>query len=341
MTQFSFILIACESSECEEALRALTRLSARPEDIEVIVASGRNPSAQRNQAAELASGEYLVFLDNDSIADERLLHYYQDALNYEDGIGVVGGPSVYGSTEHAFKTAVQAVFSSVFGLGPFRSRYMSLGQVQPATEEKLILCNMLIRRDLFLSEKGFNTNLYPNEENEFLNRVREKTKVYYHPLAICYRDPRGTVQEFCRQMINYGEGRARNLAMFPQFWNSIFLIPVMFAFYLLALPVLAATLNAHDLLVASVPFLIYAVFNFSASVFAFLSYRKISLLAMLPLLFLSCHLFYGVGLVWGLAKQPFAGDRRVGAIHVRRLKSFGQAWGPFGKIPSDPTSRVA
>lgn len=341
MTQFSFILIARESSQCEEALRALTRLAADAGNIEVIVASGRNPSAQRNEAASIASGEYLVFLDNDSIVDERILHYYQDALGYEEGIGIVGGPSVYGSKTGGFKTAVQAVFSSVFGLGPFRSRYMSLGHVQRATEEKLILCNMLIRRDLFLSENGFNTNLYPNEENEFLNRVREKTKIYYHPLAICYRDPRGTMRDFCRQMITYGEGRARNLYMFPQFWNSIFLIPVMFAFYLMALPWMSLLLEPKMFLIASAPFAVYAAFNISASVFAFLSYRKVGLLALLPFMFLSCHLFYGLGLVWGLAKQPFAQDRPIGTIQVTRLKSFGQAWGPFGKVAPGKKSRAS
>lgn len=329
MTQFSFILIARAASECETALRALTGLTTPPEDIEVIVASGQNPSAQRNRAAEVASGEYLVFLDNDSIVDPRLLHYFQDALAYEDGIGVVGGPSVYGSTGHRFKTAVQAVFSSVFGLGPFRSRYMALGQVQRATEEKLILCNMLIRRDLFLAEKGFNTNLYPNEENEFLNRVQDRTKIYYHPLAICHREPRGSFGDFCRQMLGYGEGRARNLYMFPQFWNAIFLIPVLFAFYLMALPFLAVALEAGTFALTALPFLLYMVFNVSASVFAFFSYRRVELLPVLPVMFLSCHLFYGIGLLGGLLKQPFTRDRRIGEIQVTRVKPFGQAWGPL------------
>ena len=142
---------------------------------------------REQMAARAAQGDYLLFLDNDSLAHPRLLRYYEDALGYEDGIGVVGGPALHHPQESLLGAAIAQVLSSPFGFGPFRSRYVAEGLVRATTERELILCNLLVKRSLFLAEGGFHTELYPNEDNEFLNRVQNKTKIFFHPLAACYR----------------------------------------------------------------------------------------------------------------------------------------------------------
>ncbi len=52
-----------------------------------------------------------------------------------------------------------------------RARYRAVGGRRRCGEKELILCNLLLSRKVFLSNGGFREDLYPNEENEFLNRL--------------------------------------------------------------------------------------------------------------------------------------------------------------------------
>lgn len=313
---FSFIVIGRSEADCEIALGALKEL--RSEAFEVLLSTGHNPSEQRNEAAKKARGDYLVFLDNDSRVDSRLLHYYQDAIAYERGIDIVGGPSIYEGRGSYLKLCFQSVFASVFGLGPFRARYSSIGPVRRSSEHELILCNLMIRRDFFLNEGGFKQNLYPNEENEFLNRVRSRTKAYYHPLAICYRDPRESFRSFAKQVFGYGRGRAKHTVLFPTIWNQIFVVPAAFTLYSIALLLgLFLNLGTASETALYAPLAAYVLFSISASAFGAIGTRKPSMVFVLPWLFFSCHFLYGLGFLVGLAVYPFLKrERPSGEVRV-------------------------
>jgi succinoglycan biosynthesis protein ExoA len=317
--KFSFIVIGRVENECALSLSSLRKLSG--EDYEVLLSLGVNPSEQRNEAARRATGDYLVFLDNDSRIDPRLLHYYRDALSYEPGIKIVGGPSIYDGTSSDLKLSFQAVFASAFGLGPFRARYSSIGTVRRSSENELILCNLMVDRKFFLDEGGFNTNLYPNEENEFLNRVCARAKIYYHPLAICYRDTRESFRAFAKQIFRYGKGRAKHFVRFPTIWNQIFLVPAGFTRYCLGLlGTSTLALSSSERLSLLTPLLIYALFNISASIFAALGNRKLSMIIAMPLLFFACHFLYGLGFLIGVGVYPFLRrNRPAGDVRVLRI----------------------
>jgi glycosyltransferase involved in cell wall biosynthesis len=328
----SFVIVARSVSDCDAALNSINTLIFPENTFEILLATGSNPSLQRNKAVEAAKGDYIVFLDNDSTVDPRLLHYYFEALEYEDGIEVVGGPSVYRGEGSFFKMAVQSVFTSVFGLGPFRSRYMSIGQVRRTGEHELILCNMMVRRDLFLEVGGFNIDLYPNEENEFLNRIHKKTKIYYHPLAVCYRDPRENLFGLVHQMMSYGGGRARHLCMFPKFWDHIFLIPLAFCAYFGSMPWVLANVSMQARVVYALPMLVYALFNCSAAVFAAIGSKDLRLIVATPFLFFTSHICYGAGLIAGFIKYPFS-SRKSPTEHVElfSLRKFSEKkWVKYG-----------
>ncbi len=325
MRKYSVIITARNSEDSSTALKSLVELKYVSTGIEVITAIGKQPSLQRNEAAKVATGEYLLFIDNDSVVHPRLLQYYDDALSYESGIGIVGGPAHFRSTSKNFKAAIQAFFDSAFGMGPFRARYSSIGRVRASSERELILCNMVIRRDLFLAEGGFNLELYPNEENEFLNRVQHQTKIYYHPLAICYREPEKNIFLFAKQILNYGAGRSKHLLLFPQFWNHIFLLPLVFFLYCLGLLTFAtefSTMSGYLFL----PIFLYLVFSIAASAFACLTKKNSRLLILLPPVLLLGHFFYGMGFLIGSIRYLFPKIRNATQVEISLLKSFEKDW---------------
>lgn len=324
---FSFIVIARNMEECAPALESLHALKEEP--VEVIVALGTNPSQQRNEAAARASGRYLVFLDNDSRVDSRLLHYYRDAIDYSPSVKIVGGPSLYDGRPSLRAKTFQSVFASVFGLGPFRSRYVSLGRVREASERELILCNLLVERELFLTEGGFHLDLYPNEENEFITRVRARAQSFYHPLAICRREAPLSLGEFSSRVFRYGRGRAKHLVMNPSRWNLIFLIALAFSIYVIGLSTTAIGLTVSHLTGAEVsspdlsqlafgpvsvalfPIALYGLLALGAASAAAFENKRPLLFLTLPPSFFICHFFYGLGLLYGLSKYPLGRRSRA------------------------------
>jgi succinoglycan biosynthesis protein ExoA len=318
----SIILTAIRAEACSEALSALSQLNSPTVSYEILLALGRNPSLQRNEAAREATGDFLLFLDDDSVAHTYLLRYYEDGLTYEPDIGVVGGPALYRFGDTLVQRAIAEVLSSPFGLGPFRSRYSAEGLPRRSSERELILCNMLVSRKLFLDEKGFHTELYPNEENEFLKRVQARTKIYFHPLAVVFRSAPGGIRPFAAKMFNYGVGRAKHMRLFPSAYERIFLLPAVFCLFALALPLLYSAAAPWRWLLF-LPWLAY----FSAELFASLPpalvQRRLGLMLVMPLLFFTCHFAYGVGLLWGLVRFSLPMKVAPANVTVQRLREFG------------------
>ena len=197
----TFIIIAENEVAIKTNMAELKNAIAKADvNSEIIMAFGDNPSRQRNEAVKKASGEWIYFLDNDSLIDLYTIKEFLISIErYPDAI-VVGGPSVLKDSTNIWQNAIQLVFSSDFGVGPLRSRYFSNGQIRVSNEKELILCNMAILKSVFLRLNGFNEELYPNEENEFLSRISEHGKIIYSPLMFVLREHRDGVFSFFKQM---------------------------------------------------------------------------------------------------------------------------------------------
>jgi succinoglycan biosynthesis protein ExoA len=319
----SFIITARNRGQCNDAMRSLLALEASPEDFEVFFAMGSNPSAQRNRAAERAAGDCLLFLDGDSVVDPGLLRHYQNALRANPEISIIGGAAVYRSSGSFFSRVVSALFSSPFGTGPFRSRYIPQGEIRPATERDLILCNLLVKRSLFRRAGGFLTELYPSEENEFLNRLRKSANIFYHPLAVCHREPPRSLSEFLRKMLRYGSGRAKQLVLFPLYWDSFFLLPAFFSVGLITALVCFLWLGKAAFWIFILPAALYGLLTIYFSGKSAAQERWPILALLLPPLFFCCHFSYGLGLLWGFLRHPFfLRPKPIAAVEIVRAKGF-------------------
>jgi GT2 family glycosyltransferase len=285
-------------------------------DYEILIGEGDNPSEQRNQLAKIAEGEWLLFLDDDSKPSSNLLIEYKNVIaNFSDAV-VVGGPSLLMCNQLAVSKFSKVFFSSQLGIGPFLSRYNQIGELRNTHEYELILCNMLIKKDLFLESGGFNKNFFPGEENEYLTRVKQKKNIFYHPHAFVSREPRKTLWRFFVQMFNYGLGRAKHFSHRKKIPGFVFFIPLAFVFYIL----LAVFLFSQIPLLLFVPLLVYF---FSICWLSFKTIKSIRL----PLFFFLGHMAYGTGILSGLIKQSIFGssERKLSYFQVRAVKKFNES----------------
>lgn len=208
------VVIPCEPggdpSACLQALKALPR-AEKSLIKEVWLAWGRHPSRQRNRAVARCRATWVLFLDADSRAQPGLLRGLLEAADEFKAV-VAGGPNLPPPDEGPWARLFDPVLSSRAGSGPSRARYAAVGRRRLATEKELILCNLLVRRDVFLQCGGFREDLYPNEENEFFNRLGAAGwRLVYEPTAVVLRPRRGDPWAFVLQAFRYGRGRAQQM----------------------------------------------------------------------------------------------------------------------------------
>ncbi len=293
--KFTIIIPVAEKEDYDLSLKSIKKLNYPVSNIEIIVVHGNQPSKQRNHAAEKAKGDILYFLDNDSIPAENNLKIINEFFQKNKNAVVIGGPALNKKSDPLFQKAEYIVLGSFIGSSFSRSRYCCIGDIRESNELELILCNMAIRKDVFIKLNGFNTRLYPNEENELMNRIKKrKGKIYYHPDIIIYRSPRNNIFSFIKQIFTYGRGRGEqtmvhisNLTIFP-------LVSLAFNLYLVWLLVCRSML---------LPGILYAGVILLTSLWKTLIYKNILYIIYLPILYFIIHTLYGIGFLVGIIKS--------------------------------------
>lgn len=317
----SVLIICREFKVVSCVLDALKNLESKHIKLEVLVGEGDNPSEQRNKLAASAKGDWLLFLDDDSIPAPDLLQRYCELLQHWPGIVIVGGPSVLIKENGLIGRLSLCFFSSRFGIGPFRSRYVSVGPPRPASERELISCNLLVKKDFFLQKGGFNKELYPNEENEFIKN-NKNAKIFYHPEAVVFRKARNSFGKFLWQMFKYGEGRAKHLHLRKSFSDFLFLIPPFFLLYVLSIPFLLQTFGAIAFAPLLLHFILTVVVNIKGK-----NLRFHELIFFMPLFNICAHGAYGAGMILGgmkyfIIKKFFYRERSLKFFRLYEVKTF-------------------
>lgn len=274
-------------------LNALKNADYPKDLIETLVIRGQNPSLQRNEGIGRSSGDIVFFFDDDSSLNPDI---FKQALKtfdeFKDAIGVGGPAYLEGSTY--FQRATIIIMTSILGVYKIRARYKAIGKVRYTDEDELISCNLSIRRDIFNKEKGFNEALYPNEEDELINRLLKKGyKFIYDPCCIVSRPTDDTQFKFLKRIFSYGRGRMEQLFISPSPISLLRLAPLFFLLYLF---ILVLSLN-HYLLI---PFFLYL-----AVVFIFSTYNSRGKLILMPIVFILyvlTHVAYGLGEAYGIVK---------------------------------------
>lgn len=307
------IIIPMKPGKTVSALECVKQLDYPEERLEVFVSEGTQPSRQRNEAAEKAAGDILYFLDDDSCpvpgALKRMVGHFED-----DKVAAVGGPSITPDSDTLLQRSFGAALGSFLGGFSIRNRYRRIGKARVSSENELILCNLAFRKSSFIEEGGLNERLYPNEENELMNRLQEKgNKLMHDPDIYVLRSQRKTLTAFIRQMLDYGRGRAEQTIISPSSFKSFHLVPTLFLLYLLSALIYS---NRFYLL----PLGCYIIFNLSSSAWCSLKEKEWRFIFTLPPIYFLMHICYGAGVIWGLCEGVTGRKLKTGDVVIRQIK---------------------
>lgn len=315
-TKVSFVIPVRVGIYPSIAVESIRSVNYPKEQIEIIIAEGNQPSAQRNEAVRRASGDVIYFIDDDSAVHAEAVTEGLSFLARQD-VAVVGGPALTYQEGGFLQQCFGEVVGAYWGGFITRFRHRSIGDPRPVRGEELILCNLMMKKESFMASNGFNANLYPGEDPELMKRMRSAPSlIYYNPRMVVYRPRRRNTIEFIRQNFDYSYGRARHI--FRQFRSKdfLFFLPSAFTLYLVGLlifpnPLLLIPLFIYLSLVAGNSFLIAAKRRSVASFFL-----------LVPHFFLQ-HISYGIGLITGLVRCIWQQKKTTTAVRLTVIPVIG------------------
>jgi cellulose synthase/poly-beta-1,6-N-acetylglucosamine synthase-like glycosyltransferase len=306
------IVIPIQPGLVPQAVERVSRLVWPQGQLELLVAEGTNPSRQRNAAVQQARGEIIYFLDDDALVVPDCLQRIVEQF-HDPQVVAVGGPSLTPAGDSLLQRAIGAALASPIGAGGVRNRYRAVGSVRETSERELILCNLALRRAAFLACGGFDERLYPNEENEFLDRLQaDGGRVLHDPQLSVERSQRPSLAAFAKQMFRYGRGRARQTRMAGCSGVMPF-APLGLLLYLATLPLVTTPLWR-------LPLGLYAAACLLCGLRTAVKARNPLFALLLPALFPLLHLSNAIGLLAGfLLPLPQQSCYNQTEVTVRRL----------------------
>jgi Glycosyl transferase family 2 len=233
--RYTVIVPMAHYRSTEPVLVGLRETPAPTGGVQIIVAEGRHPARQRNSALALARGEIVVFFDNDCSINSGYWKELESALA-RPGVEIVGGPALLRPYATGWEEIFDALLTHMLVVGTVSSRYTARGDFRTATQTDLILCNLAVRRSIFEKIGPLSTDLYPNEENEWLDRAEAAgVGAYYDPALQVFRPQRTTPGQMATTLLHYGMGRTRQFRVSG--WRPTFhqLLPFMLIATLMAL----------------------------------------------------------------------------------------------------------
>lgn len=182
------------------------------------------PGPARNTGASLAKGEWLVFLDSDTLISEG----YFDALALLQELTKVvffGGPDRNHASFTPIQLAIGYSMTSFLSTGGIRGSKRSLEKFKPRS------FNMGIKSEVFNAIGGF-SQLRFGEDVDLSLRMEEKD--YKGTLlegAIVYHKRRTSFRQFFKQVFNSGMARMVLSQLHPGSMKIVHLLPVFFVLY--------------------------------------------------------------------------------------------------------------
>jgi succinoglycan biosynthesis protein ExoA len=196
------------------------------------------PGAARNLALEEARGEWLLFLDDDAYLPAGFYDRLLSTLARWESIapGVIGGPNLVPPDSDTFSQLSSAVLGSRAATYFSARRYSRHFPAAVCSDESLMLCNLLVRREALNRHRlRFHPELFPNEENYLIQELQKAGVVAaYDPEIYVFHERRKKSLELMRQVAGYGRGRAENIRLNPSALHWAHFVPLAWVLYAFA-----------------------------------------------------------------------------------------------------------
>ena len=261
-------------------------------DYTIIPSGAIMPGLKRDLASKKATGDVLAFLDDDaqpSVDWLTIANHFFSIKNEK----IIGGPGI--DTSKDDKNFIQNL-SDIF----FKSKFFGVpDRYLISNKEKYYddwpSVNLMIKKDIFNSIGGFNTNHWPGEDTVLCSKLKEiDISILYIPKLFVYHIRRINLQKLTKQIFNYGFERGIFFFEYPNNSRKIkFFIPTAFTFYLIS--------NFFFTnIIYQLPLLIYVLI----STYNYLNFNKnfFGLLAF-PIFCIYNHIVYGIAHLFGLLSK--------------------------------------
>lgn len=166
-------------------IECLPALDTDRDDVEVIVRGDKGISKARNEGIREATGDKLVFVDDDAVPHEDFLEVVGDLL---DSHPIVAGRIVTPAGK------LVSEFCTNYDQGP-RGRYTTT----------ITGCNMAFRREVFDSVGYLDENIqWGHDETEFASRALAKFPIYYSPDMVVDHACADSPMDYWKKMYRFG-----------------------------------------------------------------------------------------------------------------------------------------
>ena len=266
----------------------------------MVVTSGRvGPADKRDLGSRLASGDILVFLDDDSFPEPDLLEVANKYFLDPDVIAI-GGPGRTPPSDSFWQRVSGAVFLSRL-TGGTPERYVPVGPVRAIDDWPSV--NLMVRQDTFMDVGGFDCKHWPGEDTKLCLKLKQTGKrLLYVPEMVVWHHRRTGLVAHLRQVGAYGLHRGYFARYYPETsFRLKYFIPTAFALFVLTsllapwLPELVSNL----LIGGWVAYVLALLVGMTGA----LRFEKVSVVLVSALYLPPTHFFYGIQFVRGYGKQ--------------------------------------
>lgn len=292
----NYEIIVADNNSTDGTGRVVTEYAVKDNRVKLFVNYKRSISCNRNFGLKHAEYDHIAFIDADCVAPSswlsRLATGFELHRAKDRALAGVGGSNV--SIAQGPGRFVQALTVIT------KSFWWHHGSIQGKVIDRetfvphIPTLNVLYDKRMVEAVGGFDVAMHNIGEDEDLSyRLSAKGyKLLYLPQAHIWHKLRYTVTSWAKKMFSYGMGRAWLLRKHPRAFSFLYLAPIGLV---LTMPLVLLSLVSFIFLV---PLIYFAVIFFVSLVEGFRASR-LSLLPEIMLAFVTTHLLYGLGEIYG------------------------------------------
>ena len=260
--------------------------------------SDDNPSKKRNDGAKKSKTELIAFINGHTILADNWYDETKKFFSQHPDVDIVGGPQLTSKDDSLFERASGYALSSVLGSANVGGRYKPRGLNLNADETHLTSANLICKRELFKKVK-FDESIYPGEDPKFISDAKNAgLKIAYSPEIVVYNKRRKDLKGLFKQIFNYGKVRTQKESLKETLKKPFFIVPSLFVIYMAFLPFLSFV---HFLFLA--PLFLYIFLCIVFGLYESLKNRELRSIFMVASIFVTIHISYGLGMLYGLVKN--------------------------------------
>jgi glycosyltransferase involved in cell wall biosynthesis len=196
------------------------------------------PGLSRNYGVERAHGDYCIFLDSDCVLPPQ---YIQEVRSFlmSNSVDAFGGPDAADNGFSRNQKAINYAMTSFFTTGGIRGASEKLEKFHPRS------FNMGITKEVFEKTGGFPTTRYAyakaaGEDLDLsIQIIKAGFKTALIPKAFVYHKRRTSIEQFVRQVYNFGIARVTISKIHPESLKLLHFAPAIFTIGTLSLLVLS------------------------------------------------------------------------------------------------------